>query len=257
MSATAAPEGMTEEEKSTKESRPPVTQVVEVIEEDIIPMPSEPSEEVPVKESVKEEEPSESVSEPVSEVAKEEPQETPTRKSMVEELYSTEKQSSVMPEISMHKGSSKKPIMVWAIVTIVVALLTGSILFAASRKGGSMGSLFVRPTPTPTPAPTATPTPTPAAVDKTSFSIQVLNGGGTGGAAGKMKTFLEGKGYKVSATGNTPDYTYDTTEIHGKSTMTDAVANLKADLKDDYTLGTVAADLDASASADVQVIVGK
>jgi hypothetical protein len=94
-------------------------------------------------------------------------------------------------------------------------------------------------------------------VDKTSFEIRVLNGGGTAGAAGKMKTLLEDKGYKVSGTGNTDSYTYDSTEIHGKTNMTDAIANLKADLKDSYTLGTVSADLDASASADVQVIVGK
>jgi hypothetical protein len=39
--------------------------------------------------------------------------------------------------------------------------------------------------------------------------------------------------------------------------MKDAIANLQADLKDTYTLGTVSADLTASASADVEVIVGK
>jgi hypothetical protein len=72
-----------------------------------------------------------------------------------------------------------------------------------------------------------------------------------------MKTFLEDKGYKVGSTGNTDEYTYTTTEIHGKTAMKDAIANLEADLKDTYTLGTVAADLTASASADVQVIVGK
>lgn len=257
MTATAAPEGLTAEEGPKEESRP-VTQVVEVIEEEIIPLSSQPVEEPPAQEPPKEEEKPAPVDTSLEDMPREQPEEAPTHKSMVEELYhSSEKQPSVMPEISMHKNGSKKPVVVWAIVTIVVALLTGSILFAASHKGGPMASLFVHPTPTPTPAPTATPTPTPATVDKASFTIQVLNGGGTVGAATKMKTFLVGKGYKVSATGNTPDYTYDTTEIHGKSTMTDAVANLKADLKDDYTLGTVATDLDASASADVQVIVGK
>jgi hypothetical protein len=175
---------------------------------------------------------------------------------MVEELYTTEKQPGVMPEISVHKNRPVAPLFVWAVVTIVVALATGGILFAAAKKTSPM-KLFARPTPTPTVAPTATPTPTPVAVDKTSFTIQVLNGGGTAGAAGKMKTFLEGKGYKVAGTGNTDEYTHTTTEIHGKPTMTDAIANLQADLKDTYTLGTVAADLSASVSADVQVIVGK
>jgi len=247
MTATAAPEGMTAEETRV-EDRPPVTQVVEVIEEDVIQLPSEPApvEEPPVQEPIKEE------------VQPEPAVEEPTHKSMVEELYSAQEQPSVMPEISMHHKSGKKPFMVWAIVTIIVALLTGSILFAVTKKGGgSMHSLFAHPTPTPVPTATPTPTPTPVAVDKTSFTIQVLNGGGTAGAATKMKTFLTGKGYKVSATGNTPNYTYTATEIHGKTNMTNAVTNLQADLKDTYTLGAVDTNLDASASADVQVIVGK
>lgn len=241
MTATAAPEGMTEEENVIpEEKRPPVTQVVEVVEDET---PQESPMEVPQVEEP-----------PITEPPKEEQAET--TKSMVEQLYSTERQPSVMPEISAHHRDGKKPFMVWAIVTIVVALLTGGILYSVSKKS-SVSSFFARPTPTPTPAPTATPTPAPATIDKSTFSVQVLNGGGTVGAAGKMKSFLEGKGYKVSGTGNTDQYTYDTTEIHGKANMTDAVANLKMDLKDSYTLGTVAADLSASASADVQVIVGK
>lgn len=256
MTATAAPEGMTAElEKPEEEARPTITQVVEVVEEDFsAPQSSDmaPTEETPVSDAAPDMPPEEEAPQTGEEAVPA----PATRKSMVEELYTQPREPRIMPEISMHRNGSKKPFMVWAIVTIIVALLTGGILYAASRKS-NMPSLFARPTPTPTLAPTATPTPTPATVDKTSFQIQVLNGGGTPGAASKMKAFLEGKGYKVSGTGNTPDYTYDTTEIHGKSTMTDAVANLKTDLKDDYTLGTVDTNLDASASADVQVIVGK
>lgn len=254
MTATAAPEGLTIEEKpAVEEPRPAVTQVVEVVEDDSSTAASPQSQE---KTTIAEPASSEaSVRESAESPVQEE--ESPTRKSMVEELYTTDRKPSVMPEISMHRNGSKKSLMVWAVVTIVVALLTGGILYGASRKGGAMKSFFARPTPTATPAPTSTPTPTPATVDKATFTVQVLNGGGMPGAASKMKTFLEGKGYKVSGTGNTPDYTFDTTEIHGKPTMTDAIANLKADLKDSYSLGTVAADLTASASADVNVIVGK
>jgi hypothetical protein len=243
MTAQAAP-------PEVEEPRAPITQIVEVIEEDIIPIPNESVKAQPPEEPANEEAPS------IEQPPQDEPPEVATKKSLVEELYTKDKKSVMMPEISMHRQSSKKPIMVWAIVTIIVAVLVGGILYTASKKS-SLPSFFARPTPTPTTAPTSTPTPTPAAIDKTSFDIQVLNGGGAPGAAGKMKSFLEGKGYKVSATGNTSDYTYDTTEIHGKPTMTDEVAHLKTDLKDSYSIGTVATDLDASASADVQVIVGK
>lgn len=250
MTAQAAPEGMTQEEKPEETKRPAVTQVVEVVEEDISVSPE------PVSAPVREEEPEAPSELPESAFEEEASKENATRKSMVEELYTTEKRANVMPEISMHKNGSRKPLMVWAIVTIIVALLTGGILFAASKKT-SVPSLFARPTPTPTPAPTPSPTPTPAEVDKASFEIQVLNGGGTPGAAGKMKTALEDLGYTVASTGNTEDYTYETTEIHGKENMKDAVANLKEDLKDSYSLGTVDTSLNASASADVQIIVGK
>ena len=235
--ATAEP-AVVSEEKPMEQSHPVVTQVVEVVgdeppvqEPDVVERPIEPTEE--------------------SEI----------RKEKVEELYQGVKESTVMPEISIHKNTSFTPMLVWAAVTICVAILTGSILFFTAKKTSPM-KLFARPTPTPagqSPLGGATPTPTPApkTIDKTSFKIQVLNGGGTVGAASKMKTLLEEKGYTVSGTGNTDEYTFTTTEIHGKPTMKDAIANLKIDLAGSYTLGTVAADLSASSSADVQVIVGK
>lgn len=232
MTAQAAPEGVREVEKPAEEARPPVTQVVEVVEEAAVPQEAPPP------------------TEPAQ------TEESAIRKEKVEELYQEAKDSSVMPEISVHKGRPIRSLFVWAIVTIFVAFLTGGILLAAAKKTSPM-KLFARPTPTPTPTSTPTPTPTPAAIDKTSLEIKVLNGGGTPGAAAKMKSFLEEKGYTVASTGNTDEYTYTTTEIHGKDTMKDAIANLQADLTDTYTLGTVAADLSASASADVEVIVGK
>lgn len=242
-----------EEEQKPKEVPPMVTQVVEVVEDDMVALSEVPSEESDTMEanatSAEESHPESqegSVSSAETQAARVGTEE-PARKSLVEELYTTRREPAVMPEISMHKGNGKKPILVWAIVTIIVAITTGGILFAVSKKGTHMPTLFARPT----------PTPTPATVDKSTFDIKVLNGGGTPGAASKMKSFLEGKGYKVVSTGNTDSYTFDTTEIHGKPTMTDAIANLKADLKDTYSLGTVAADLDASASADIEVIVGK
>lgn len=250
LTATAEPSTTRE---TPEESKPVVTQVVEVVEE-VIPVADMPgsapanTDEAEAAAAVREEAPPQSETEPTVESV--------TRKEKVEELYQQAKESSVMPEISVHKNKPITSLFIWAIVTILVALLTGGILFATAKKTSPI-QLFARPTPTPTPTATPTPTPMPAAIDKTSFEIKVLNGGGTPGAAGKMKTFLEDKGYTVTGTGNTDEYTYTTTEIHGKDTMKDAIANLEADLKDTYTLGTVAADLSASASADVEIIVGK
>lgn len=242
-------------ETSNEESRPVVTQVVEVVEEVTEP----PMSEVPSPQPEEQKETETEMTAPTEEELAEEVPQTPAEKTkaMVEELYTGRKEPRVMPEISMHQNKSAKPLVVWAIVTIMVALVTGGVLFTVTKKSFQLPAVFVKPTPTPTPAPTPTPTPTPIAVDKTSFEVQVLNGGGTAGAATKMKQFLEDKGYKVGATGNTEEFTYDKTEIHGKSAMQTEILALEADLKDTYTIGTVAADLASNASYDVRVIVGK
>jgi hypothetical protein len=103
--------------------------------------------------------------------------------------------------------------------------------------------------------------PTPASASgelkRSTITIQVLNGGGKAGAATKMKTFLEEKGYTVSDTGNAESYTYDKTQILVKSTKKAYIPLLERDLKDSYTLGTSAATLEASVSYDARVIVGK
>ncbi len=253
------------EPQKPETARPMVTQVVEVIEEGDVPPAVEKKIEELVEEQVgnmgvmeesedhiiEEEMPAESL--PVST-----PETQEARKEMVEVLYGSKHPPTIAPEISMHsKKRSTKPVIVWALVTIVVALLSGLVLFTLSKKSFSLPSVFVAPTPTPTPTITPTPTPTPMAVDKESLTVQVLNGGGTPGAASKMKKLLEEKGYTVTDTGNTEEYTYDTTEIHVKPGKEGAIPLLESDLKEDYSLGESAADLPDDASYDVRVIVGK
>lgn len=236
-----------------------VTQVVEVVEETFDVPPSEasvePTQEAPPREETMPEPATQP--EPQKEVMETPIEQPEKRKVMVEELYTQRREPEMMPEISMHRDSSTKPLIVWAVVTIVVAILTGTVLFAVSKKSVHFPSFLVKPTPTPTPLPTPTPTPTPAPVDKKTLKVQVLNGGGVTGAASKMKKALEDKGYTVSGTGNTDEYTYETTEIHTKAASSGAIDMISTDLKDSYTLGTSSADLADSSSYDVQVIVGK
>jgi hypothetical protein len=89
------------------------------------------------------------------------------------------------------------------------------------------------------------------------LKVQVLNGGGKAGAASKMKTFLTEKGYVVTATGNTDQYSFDKTEIDVKAGKESALQLLKSDLEKEYTLGTMAASLSSDSPFDVRVTVGK
>jgi hypothetical protein len=165
-----------------------------------------------------------------------------------------DKDTAFGAEITSHT-KKKNPMMfiMWVIAGVAAAILVGGSFFAIAKKSTKTVS-FV-PTPTIAPEPTAMPTPAP--VNKLDFTIKVLNGGGVKGAAGKMKTFLEEKGYKVSETGNTSDFTHPQTEIYVKGGKENLLLSLASDLKESYSLGTSAAALEDAASTDAQIIVGK
>lgn len=215
------------------------------------------SQESDIEQSKKEE----VLQEPVSTVDVEDSPPTPQtvlekeemEKEVITELFT--KNDIGYPQISSHTRSSSRTLLLWAIVVIATSVVTGVGLLLAR---GTI-RLPALTTPTPTPAPTIIPTPTVSTVDlkREDITIEVLNGGGVPGAAGKMKTFLEEKGYTVSSTGNTDEYTYAETEIVVKSQMESYIPLIKEDLKDAYVIGSVQANLSSDAPADVRIIVGK
>ncbi|MEK7543450.1 MAG: LytR C-terminal domain-containing protein [Patescibacteria group bacterium] len=176
-------------------------------------------------------------------------------KEMLSELFTKEPSPEVIPDITEQKRIGAAPVFLWAVIIIGVALLTGGTLLVVASGLPKVPAFFAKPTPTPTPSPT--PIPTPAAAARSDITLQILNGGGTSGSAGKAKTFLEEKGYTVSATGNTDEYTYKKTEVHVKADKEAYLELLKKDVSENYTLGTSSADLPSDSSYDAQVIVGK
>lgn len=176
-------------------------------------------------------------------------------KEMLSELFAKETPPSLSLDGGERKTIGAAPVFLWAVIIIGVALLTGGILLVVASGLPKVPAIFSKPTPTATATPS--PSPTPAAAVRGDISVQVLNGGGTPGSAGKAKTFLEGVGYTVSNTGNTEEYTYKKTEIHVKLGKEAYLELLKTDLGGQYTLGTASADLSADSAYDAQVIVGK
>ncbi len=165
------------------------------------------------------------------------------------------------------------------IVAIALLVFLGKKLFGGSKKEETK----LPPTPTPTefqfptdtpqpsvsvsPTEGATPSPTAKAsansvdsktgLDRASVSVEVLNGSGAVGAASKASDTLKALGYNVTSSGNADNFDFAQTEIHVKSTKSKFLSLVKSDLSNSYTIGIAAADLDSSASADIQVIVGK
>ena len=236
-------------------SEVPVNEGVDVPKEALETIKEKAEEIEEVVEEIQEEkketvEPDDGETEPVDEVKKEE------KKELLEEIFSKESSlPTVYPDISEHKRMGAAPVFLWAVIIIGVALLTGGTLLVVASGLPKLPTLLSKPTPTPTPAPT--PIPTPAAPTRSDIKLQVLNGGGTPGSAGKAKTFLEEKGYSVADTGNTDEYTYKKTEIHVKVGKEAYLEFLKKDLAEDYTVGSASADLASDVAYDAQVIVGK
>ncbi len=104
--------------------------------------------------------------------------------------------------------------------------------------------------------PTGKITPSPS-ISKSSITIQVLNGSGAAGVAGKMAASLKDLGYTVSSTGNAQSFDYSNIVIEVKKSEPNVLSELKIDLSKDYTLGTASATLSSASSTDAIVIVGK
>lgn len=239
-----------------------VTEVVEEVNEDEIPT------EESLEEKTNSSEETESITEEIENIEPptikerfekreyeiDEPRQEVSKKQMVEDIFST-KQTNNLVDIAINKKQTTQPAIVWAIIIIAVALLTGGGMILLTKTMGENKETSEKPTPTV--AQVITPTPIPTVVKREDLKIQVLNGGGKAGAGSKMKTVLTDLGYVVSDVGNTAEYTFEKTEIEVKAGKEGALELLRNDLAKDYSLGTMSATLAVDGPYDVRVTVGK
>lgn len=146
---------------------------------------------------------------------------------------------------------SKLPVII-AVVVLVLAL-SGGIFFFSRNKPSKPPE--VAGTATVAPAPSPTPTPT---IDKASVKIQVLNGTGTPGQAGKVAVTLKNAGYNPDniKTGNAPaDVT--TSTISAKTGFEGAAADLKSVLSTDYPdIAVNTSPLGSDSAFDIVITIG-
>lgn len=247
-------------EAGSEEKESPVRQVVEVVDESSVPEAIETikkdTEEIEEAVETIEDEVKEEAPEKIADAAKtpfmhEEVAEDP--RGGVESLF-TKTTPGVNPEITV-VGKKGAPLGVWVGAMLGVALAIGVSLILLVRGPSTLPFIGAQPTSTPTP--TVEPTPNPVTVNRSDIKVSVVNGGGTPGAGGRMKTILEEKGYTVVDVGNADEYSYEQTEILVKSGKEDYMTLLVEDLKADYSLGTSSATVAEDAEYDAQVIVGK
>ena len=109
---------------------------------------------------------------------------------------------------------------------------------------------------TPTPEPTPTPTPEPV-IERSELNIQVLNGSGVPGRAGKVQTLLEDADYGNVDAANAKTFDFETTEISVKNGQEALIKILIGDLESDYEIGETDTKLDEDSEYDAVVTIGK
>lgn len=169
----------------------------------------------------------------------------------------TENEKPVTPASTEAPDPKKSSsIALWIIIPGIFLLgaILGGIVFY--QKGVNKGE---EPIPTPIAGSEASPSPSSspsASLNLTKYTINIFNGSGIAGEAGKAKTLLTTNGFKVGSTGNAAAYDYTKTIIKAKSTVDSAYTSaLSTALGKTYVVDTV--QTLASSSADtVQVVIG-
>lgn len=180
--------------------------------------------------------------------------------------FMEEEKEQPLPEIKRENKTFKKfPIIVVAVIVVLLILWRVGVLpFGKKAAEEEVKPPEVQQTITPPPATTTpevvqpqpqTPAPPKAEeLNKKAIGIRVLNGSGVTGAAAKVRTFLEEKGWKVLSVGNADRSDYAQSELSLKEKAKKYQNALKSDLSS-YTI-ILGDPVEATATADVEFIVG-
>ncbi|MBI2009577.1 MAG: LytR C-terminal domain-containing protein [Candidatus Chisholmbacteria bacterium] len=149
----------------------------------------------------------------------------------------------------------------WWIVIILLALALIGVgawrfFFASSREPQNQPSvtdILIEPPATSS----ASPSPEPQEeLKREDIKVQVLNGSGIAGEAGKLAAILEAAGFEDIDTGNAQNYDYTGITIQVKEGEDEIAELVESDLRDDYEDIDIDDTLDADSEFAVVVIRG-
>jgi hypothetical protein len=191
-------------------------------------------------------------------------------------LEKSQEENSMSVEMSQPPKKTNMKIVV-IFITILVLLLGvvvgGIIVYNGATKAKQQPDI-IEPevTPAPTIAPTLAPSPdtntaspsakpkpsaSPTALNKAKVKIDILNGSGVPGSAGKVETLLTQAGFKTMDTGNADNFDYPSMQISVKTGQDELLTMLKDAVKSKYTVGQANTNLPASSKFDAVITVGK
>lgn len=215
----------------------------------IKPVIEEVSSDIP---AMKEEESPEAVEEPTEALVEAEVkhEEEHHHHSTHEEVQHFQKEES--------KSDVKLFVIIAVITAVVVAALAGGIYVYLT--GTKNLNPKVKSTPEPTAMVESTPEASlessPSTMKLSEYKVQILNGSGKIGEAGRAKTLIEKAGFKVGNTGNAETFDFTDTIIQVKSSVSsDVLEKLKDSLSSTYSVKT-GDKLDSDSDFDIIVTVG-
>ena len=170
---------------------------------------------------------------------------------------------AVMGQSFQKKNFTKPTFHISKEVVLFIASFAGSFLIFTLLTQSPAGFNMklpsflakVKPTVAPTATPLPSPTPTPE-IKKDIIKIKILNGSGTPGKAGDVKTVMKGVGYQDIVTGNADTFDFKTTEIAAKKGSEYLASLVKTELVD-YAKDAKITVLGEKEQADIVITVGK
>lgn len=251
--------------KSAKEAKKPVTPKKVVVVEEVAETPVEaPKKETkPVEEKVEPAKPvvTEEIVTPEPEKKEEEPKEETKPVESTDAKAVVDKEVSEVEEVEESDEVEKPKLgkLLWIIIptTLLVGALAGGIITYFSGVSNIDTGDESTPVATVSPDENEAPTPEPeSSLKREDLKIQVLNGSGVSGAAGKGQSLLQDLGYVEVAVGNASSSDFTTTEISIKEEKSEYLDMLVEDLSDGYSVDEDTATLSETSTYDVVVTLG-
>jgi len=179
----------------------------------------------------------------------------------IKEVKEEEVKEEKKPEIVPEKINDKKPVKTFLLVfflgLLLGGVLTGGIGFYYYTfyymKGKVVQDIAVTPTPTEILSPI--PEKTIQEIDYSKYTVQILNGSGVAGVAGKVKELIVPLGFENIETGNAEKLGFTQTEIQLKEGVPDEVYEKVVEKLTDYEV-TKSGVLDETEEYDLIITVG-
>lgn len=176
-----------------------------------------------------------------------------------EELKTPKTEQVIVPTEVIEEDVEKTNYL-WIIIptALLIGALVGGLItyFSGLSKLNSQNSVST-PIASATPEVKSTATPTPKSeIDRSTLKLQVLNGSGVSGLAGKAKTYLEGLGYKDVVVGNASVSNLTETTVSVKDSKKELLEAVVADLSKNYKVATKTDILPTSSKYDFVITLG-